>query len=522
MLYIGMRNYLIRVLVCFSVFMNLPFSAMAEEKKDTNDNYFNKEEFIKTAKDKKTLPLSIADCIILALKNNSEIRIASVNPKIKADDIKIAWAEFEPTFSLDYSLSDSAEKANNSLLGANVSTARQIDLDASVSGKLITGTSYELDFLNTRYSSNSVYQTINPSYEAEPKLTLKQPLLRGFGVAVNKADITIAQNNKLVSLQTVKNIAIDIITKTKTVYYNYIYYNDAYSIAKNFVEMAEDLLRINQARYKEGLISSVDLLETEAAVLSRRRNLITAEIALKRAEDELKFVTNLVDDPKTWYVALELTDRPLFDSHEVDLVDSLVAAFKNRPDYEAKIIELKNKDINIKVAKNTLYPTVDLVASFGLNGLGSDYSESLNSIDADYKDWVVGVSLSLPWGGGDRAAYNKTILEKAQGLMELKRLEQSIILDVRDKVRGVDLVIEQVKATKLAKESQLKNYEAQKERYAAGQVSTHDMLDYQDKYARAVLDYMSSLIDYNIALVNLDKSEGLTLEKNNVKLEVVK
>jgi outer membrane protein TolC len=103
--------------------------------------------------------------------------------------------------------------------------------------------------------------------------------------------------------------------------------------------------------------------------------------------------------------------------------------------------------------------------------------------------------------------------------MELKRLEQSIILEVRDKVRGVDLSIQQVEASRLAKESQWKNYEAQKERYAAGQISTHDMLDYQDKYARADLDYVKSLIDYNIALIDLDKSEGLTLINNHVTLE---
>jgi len=312
---------------------------------------------------------------------------------------------------------------------------------------------------------------------------------------------------------------MDIIAKTKTAYYNYFYYREAYNIADNFVQMALDLLKINKLRYEKGLVSSVDLLETETAVLTRRRSLILAETELRRAEDELKFITNIVDDPRMWNAAIALTDEPLFDNQEADLVDSLVAAFKNRPDYDAKKIELKNKDIRIKVTKNALYPTVDLIGSFGLNGLGTDYSDSLSNISSDYKDWSVGVSLSLPWGGGERADYNKSILEKAQGLMELKRLEQSIILDVRDKVRGVDLAIQQVEASQLAKESQWKNYEAQRERYAAGQISTHDMLDYQDKYARADLDYIKSLIDYNIALIDLDRSEGLTLTNNNVKLE---
>ncbi len=494
----------------------------AEKEGEQKPSLPGKEEFIKTAKQKRTLTLNIYDCVLLALKNNSEIKIASVNPKIRADDVRIAWAEFEPTLNLDYMLTDTTERAASSLLGAGVSTSREMDANLNISGKLITGTEYSLDFLNSRDSSNSSFQTINPSYTTEPQVTITQPLLRGFGIAVNKADISIAANNEQVSEQNLKNIAMDIITKTKKAYYNYFYYLEAYKIADNFVQMALDLLKINKLRYEKGLVSSVDLLETETAVLTRRKSLILAETELKRAEDELKYITNIVDDPKMWNAAVVLTDEPSFDDQEIDLVDSLVAAFKNRPDYDAKQIELKNKDIRIKVTKNALFPTVDLIGSFGLNGLGTDYSESLSNVSSDYKDWSVGVSLSLPWGGAERADYNKSILEKAQGLMELKRLEQSIILEVRDRVRGVDLSIRQVEASRLAKESQWKNYEAQKERYAAGQISTHDMLDYQDKYARADLDYLKSLIDYNIALIDLDRSEGLTLINNHVTLEGAK
>ncbi len=507
------------VLFLFFFFWGAASCLAAEKAQQEKPAVPDKEEFIKTAKQKRTLTLSIYDCIVLALKNNSEIKIAGVNPKIRADDVRIAWAEFEPTLNLDYMLTDTTEQAASTLLGAGVSSSRELNADLNISGKLITGTEYSLDFLNSRDSSNSSFQTMNPSYTAEPKVTITQPLLRGFGIAVNKADISIASNNEQVSEQNLKNTAMDIIAKTKTAYYNYFYYREAYNIADNFVQMALDLLKINKLRYEKGLVSSVDLLETETAVLTRRRSLILAETELRRAEDELKFITNIVDDPRMWNAAIALTDEPLFDNQEADLVDSLVAAFKNRPDYDAKKIELKNKDIRIKVTKNALYPTVDLIGSFGLNGLGTDYSDSLSNISSDYKDWSVGVSLSLPWGGGERADYNKSILEKAQGLMELKRLEQSIILDVRDKVRGVDLAIQQVEASQLAKESQWKNYEAQRERYAAGQISTHDMLDYQDKYARADLDYIKSLIDYNIALIDLDRSEGLTLTNNNVKLE---
>ncbi|MDD4182477.1 MAG: TolC family protein [Candidatus Omnitrophica bacterium] len=110
-------------------------------------------------------------------------------------------------------------------------------------------------------------------------------------------------------------------------------------------------------------------------------------------------------------------------------------------------------------------------------------------------------------------------MEKAQALLSFKRLEQNIILEIRDKVRLVEARRQHVDVAKLSKEKETQNYEAQHERYAAGQVSTHDMLDYQDKLAQAELDFVNALVEYNIAFINLDKSQGLTLIKNDIKLE---
>ena len=94
-----------------------------------------------------------------------------------------------------------------------------------------------------------------------------------------------------------------------------------------------------------------------------------------------------------------------------------------------------------------------------------------------------------------------------------------MILEVRDKIREVDTLYRQVKASEVAKEKEAQNYAAQEKRYMAGQVSTHDLLEYRFQLAEAELDYIKALIDYNIALIHLEKAEGLTLVKNNITLE---
>ncbi|MDD2752409.1 MAG: TolC family protein [Candidatus Omnitrophica bacterium] len=495
--------------------------AFAADKKSADEEKTREIEkalFMAAGAQDRVLRIGLVDCIAYALKNNSEILIKRIEPKIKEDDVRIAKADFEPTFSADYTLRDNT-KASTSTLYPGTSKTRDIDFNIGASGKLITGTEYDIDFLNERYKSSVSTQSPNPYYTTEPKITITQPLFRNFGILVNKADIIVAQNNRLQSSASFKDTVMDTISKSKTAYYNYIFYLESYAIAKLSLERAQHLLEINRARYQKGLVSSVDLLETEAAAAQREKAVLAAETQMKKAEDDLKLITNLVDDPEVWNAKIELIDKPEFKVEEVDLLQSLKSAFEYRPDYYSAKIDLKSRDIKIATSKNALLPTVDLIGSFGLNGLGKDYQDALEKVDSDYTDWSVGVKFSLPWGSGDRAKYDQKKLEKAQALLSFRRLEQNIILEIRDKVRLVKTQKQQVDVAKLSKEKETQNYEAQKERYAAGQVSTHDMLDYQDKLSQAELDYVKSLIDYNVTLINLDKSQGLTLAKNDIKLE---
>jgi outer membrane protein TolC len=361
---------------------------------------------------------------------------------------------------------------------------------------------------------------MNPAYSTEPRITITQPLFRNFGVLVNKADILIAKNTKIQSEKAFRNTVMDIISRTKIAYGNYIYYLKNYEISELSLKRLQSLLEINRARYEKGLVSSIDILEIEAQEAQREKALLSAEAQLKKAEDDLKLVTNLVDEPELWNAKIEIIDKPnFFPKEDLDLLKSLENAFNFRPDYQAAKVDLENRDIKIKVTKNALFPTLDLMGSLGLNGLGKDYQEAFSKTTFDYPDWSLGVSFSLPWGGAERAKYDQAKLEKTQALLSLKKLEQDIILEVRDKVREANIQYRQVEVSKISKDKETENYNAQKERYAAGQVSTHDMLDYHDKLSQAELDYIEALIDYNITLINLDKSQGLTLVKNNIKLE---
>jgi outer membrane protein TolC len=132
----------------------------------------------------------------------------------------------------------------------------------------------------------------------------------------------------------------------------------------------------------------------------------------------------------------------------------------------------------------------------------------------------VGFNVDVPLiGDENRGKYERSKSEKEQALLAFQRLEQKIILDVRNVVRNIDINYRKLEASKISKESEDKNYTAQELRFKAGLVSTLDIVIYQERLARAEVSYVKSIIDYNVSLIELSRAKGTMLLDDNITLE---
>jgi len=494
----------------------IPYVCFCEELEVSKKN-----EYIASSQEDKILRIGLVDCIAYALKNNSEIKLKRIEPIIQDKEINKAGVKFEPYLTLETALEDTKEQSSSStLFSPAISTSTTAKVNAALEGRLPTGTEYSIDFENKKYKSSASYQVINPYYKTDATITITQPLLKGAGLLVNRADIIIAQNSKSISQEDFRKEVSDILSKTKTAYYDFIFSLGAHKIANLFYEYNKKLYEINKKRYGVGLISSVGLLETESAFIKREKILLESSSKIRQAEDNLKLITNLIDDPKLWNARIEPIGEPVYNPQRFELSESLKSAFENRPDYKKSKIDLSTKDIRIKLAKNSIYPEVDLVGSFGLNGLNGTYPGALDNLKDDYRDYSIGLEVKIPLGNAYATSdYEKRNLEKTQALITFKRLEENIVLEVRDSIRQLELQQKQIEVAKKRKEMETKSYLAQESRFKEGLISTHDLLDFQERLAQSELEYVRALIDYELALIRLDEVTGLTLTKNNVRIE---
>lgn len=496
--------------VLFACLFNVVWASEIEEREQA----VKEALFIAEVAQPKILKIGLVDCITYALKNNAEIKIEKIEPLISKEDIKIAKSTFEPTLSFEGSLEDDKIESPSRLAGTHTRTG---EFNVGIDGKLSPGTEYGIGFLNKKYKSNSAYLSVNPYYESEFAITITQPLFKDFGTIVNRADIIIANNDMAKSNQNLKKEIINIISEVKEVYYNYVLNIEKYKTAQISLQRAKDLLDILQKRQAKGMASSIDILEAKTGVAEREDGLLSIKQAIEGAEDNLKYVTGLVNDPQLWHAQIEPLDKPELKEDPVDLVESLQQAFESRPDYQASKIELKNQNIRIQVKENAALPTIDLVGSLGLNGLDKDYNGALK---ADYKKWSTGVKISFPWGNKAALAdYEQAYLTKKQLLISFERLQQNIILEVRDAVRGVNIAQQKIATAKERVDTETARYQAIERRFQEGLVSAHDMLEYQEDLSNAETGFIQSLIDYSTSIVNLEKMMGVTLVRSNIKME---
>ena len=113
-------------------------------------------------------------------------------------------------------------------------------------------------------------------------------------------------------------------------------------------------------------------------------------------------------------------------------------------------------------------------------------------------------------------AYAKLDLEQAQA--QLKTQEQSIFLEVSDAVRSLETAAKSVDAYRIARELAEKQLAAEMKKLSVGMSTNYFVLTYQDALASARSLEIQSLVGYNIAVANIAKVTGTTLEQRNISL----
>lgn len=232
------------------------------------------------------------------------------------------------------------------------------------------------------------------------------------------------------------------------------------------------------------------------------------------------YETSQTKKPGKQPLNLKLSSPAAFqDPISLSKMELVQAAFDLRPEYLSTKHKLEQADIKIHFAENQRWPKLDLLASYGLNGLDFSTEDSLEQLtEGKYPSWSAGLELTLPLQGDLKSSskLKKTHLEKRQQLIRLKDIETDLSNRIDTAINNVTTSTEQLKYAQQIISIQKKLFDIELLRLNAGQSSSRIVLEKEDNYRKAQEEELISLVNQQRALIEMDLASGMILQKYNI------
>lgn len=454
--------------------------------------------------------LTLETCIARALQKNFDLEIGRFNPQIAKNSIDLAQGSYDPLLTVSGS-------HGRSTLGATPSSAAtSSDLRVGVSQQLYSGTTLSASSKLDRSATNPSIATLNPAYNADLTLSVRQNLLSGSSTEVNKANLHRAEIGLSRANLDFKAVALSVIQSTENAYYNLAFAREQLTVRVSSLALATRLYDEAKVRRDTGVATDLDVLSAEVGVANARRNVILAEQAAKDRQDAL---LALIGQFELDGAVGSVLFTNIGEATPV-LASSFQMAKQSQPDYlssQAAIAQLK---LDLVVAKDSTKPDLSVGAALGLSGRNGSGTDAFGDVlDRQNHSWQVDFSFSYPWGQkSDKARYRQSLATLSREEIRLRQIEQNIEVQVRSAVRSVATNVESVKIATLSSGLSLKQYELEKARFDAGLSTSYRVLQAQSDLDTARVNELQAKVTLRTAIAALHRIEGSSLQRYGIAL----
>ncbi len=471
--------------------------------------------------------MALQDCIQEALQHNLDVQIERYNPQISLYNLRAAYGGYDPLLNIsgqhNYNVSPGglAQNLTNTIPS---STSDENSFKSDIGGVLPWGLKY--DFSGNiseqygQYGSSTPPPTPFDSSGGSIGVSLTQPLLRNFWIDNTRLTIKVAKNRLTYSEQGLRQQVITSVTAVENAYYELIYAQDNVKVQQEALKLAQTQLDQDNQRVQIGTLAILSVQSDEAQVAQSKANLIAAQFTL--ADDQNTLKNLLTDEYSRWHdMDIQPTATLEAPLQLFDLQDSWSKGMTERPDLLQTRLNVEQQGIQLKFYRNQLFPELDLIGTYGFNGAGREFSDTFGQFnEGNAPFYSYGAQLSIPLSNiGPRNQYKSNKATLQQIVLQLKQLEQSIMVEIDNAVKQAQSNYQSVEATKQARIYAEAALDAEEKTYTVGKATTFEVLQYQNNLTAARSQEIRALANYNEALANLSQQEGSTLERNHINIE---
>jgi outer membrane protein len=411
------------------------------------------------------------------------------------------------------------------------------------------GLNAALTYSSQRTQVNSAFFNLDPFTSGSLDLSITQPLLYGFGTAVNTRNIRVAKNNEKVTNLQFKQQVITTVSAVLNLYWDLVSFNEDLRARKNQLATAQQLFEDNKKQVAIGTLAPIEVTRAEAQVYASQQDLLISQTNLLQQETVLKnaLSRNGVASPTLAEVHIVPLDKiSVPQSDNLRPIDDLVQeALGARVEIAQNRINIESNKINLVGIKNSLKPTLNAfvgLTNHGLTGsqnplsipfipeeprLAADpfllggYGNLLSQIvRRNYPDYSVGVSLNIPLR--NRAAqsdYVSSQLELRQNELAFQKSVNQVRVDVQNAVIGLQQARVRYDSAVKARILQQQTLDADRKKYALGASTVFQVVTDQQTLAAAESAETQALANYSHARIAFDQALGTTLGVNQISID---
>jgi outer membrane protein TolC len=433
------------------------------------------------------MSLSLTDAVALGLRENRTIRSAYLERVAQRYDLVVARRRFLPQVDIV------AGVTRDRTGGISTTTTT---LAPTGSWLLPTGASVQFAWARSNTTAGAT-----PGVTESSSVNIAQPLLRGAGLAVNRAPIRIAKLQEEINQLGLKTTVSDTVTEIVLAYRTLLQAQEQVRLAQSALTRSQSLMSTNQALIDAGRMAAADILQTRAEVATQRLGLLQAQ--QQKASAQLALLRRVNLDLRTNVVA---ADRVIPNPVPVDLDRLIGLALDNRMDVLGQRLALEQDRESLRIAQNDRLWDLSVVA-----GVRRDKAVGLAAAIPDTSS-TVGLQLSVPLGDfslKQAEIHAATTLKVDQ--VKFEDLRQAVEAQVRDAAQGLDAAWLQLDAAREARDLAGQALNLAGEKLRAGRASNFEVLSFDANLRAAEVQELTAGINYLNALTLLDQQVGGTL-----------
>ena len=416
--------------------------------------------------------------------------------------------------------------------------------DITYNQSFATGSSLQVVWNNSRLTSNGIYDYFSPSFSSSMEVLVQQPLLAGFGLGPNLRFLRIARTNQKISDIAFRAQVIATVTQICDLYWDLVSAYDNEQVGERSVAFATETLSTSHKQLELQAIPEMDVLKAEGELAVREQELTVARTDLELQELYMKnAITRSLDDPTLQEMPVVPVDHIGSAAQAVTepVQDMIANALKNRTELLESSLDLQNRELSRKSARNALLPALSLYGAYVGTGaagtknsnykgasvtsiLPQNYGGALEStLNNTAPEYRVGFQLSVPLRNRiAKADQTRTELEYRQSQVYLEELKKRIRIEVRSARYALEQGASRVEAARKARDLAARTLDIMQKEQKLGAGSNQQTLTAEHDLALAESALVAAETAYEKARIEVRRATGSVLEGYGISISDAK